>query len=108
MIRRPPRSTRTDTLFPYTTLSDLSRQQREQLLDGRVHCIGARRDLIEVGIGGSEARVAEQTLHLLQRVAQDKPVALHRHPRQCRLAQPRLAQQARYMTCNGGDKTWGT
>src|SRR3546814_11176101 len=24
MIRRPPRSTRTDTLFPYTTLSDLS------------------------------------------------------------------------------------
>src|SRR3546814_3916353 len=23
MIRRPPRSTRTDTLFPYTTLSDL-------------------------------------------------------------------------------------
>src|SRR3546814_7876353 len=24
MIRRPPRSTRTDTLFPYTTLSDLA------------------------------------------------------------------------------------
>src|SRR3546814_5345566 len=23
MLRRPPRSTRTDTLFPYTTLSDL-------------------------------------------------------------------------------------
>src|SRR3546814_13593173 len=35
MIRRPPRSTRTDTLFPYTTLfrsaRDLAaRQQREQ------------------------------------------------------------------------------
>src|SRR3546814_19652945 len=30
MIRRPPRSTRSDTLFPYTTLfrSDLSREQR--------------------------------------------------------------------------------
>src|SRR3546814_9038372 len=30
MIRRPPRSTRTDTLFPYTTLfqSELSRQKR--------------------------------------------------------------------------------
>src|SRR3546814_17449445 len=26
MIRRPPRSTRTDTLFPYTTLSDLEQQ----------------------------------------------------------------------------------
>src|SRR3546814_11540393 len=25
MIRRPPRSTRTDTLFPYTSPSDLSR-----------------------------------------------------------------------------------
>src|SRR3546814_183633 len=31
MIRRPPRSTRTDTLFPYTTLfrSDLGRQHLE-------------------------------------------------------------------------------
>src|SRR3546814_12245456 len=29
MIRRPPRSTRTDTLFPYTTLF--------RSLDGRVH-----------------------------------------------------------------------
>src|SRR3546814_17559738 len=27
MIRRPPRSTRTDTLFPYTTLSDLGGYQ---------------------------------------------------------------------------------
>src|SRR3546814_2667078 len=31
MIRRPPRSTRTDTLFPYTTLF------RSQPLDGRAH-----------------------------------------------------------------------
>src|SRR3546814_11674500 len=30
MIRRPPRSTRTDTLFPYTTLF------RSTLLDGRM------------------------------------------------------------------------
>src|SRR3546814_15619499 len=31
MIRRPPRSTRTDTLFPYTTLcrSDINRTRRE-------------------------------------------------------------------------------
>src|SRR3546814_10649104 len=27
MIRRPPRSTRTDTLFPYTTLSDLEEER---------------------------------------------------------------------------------
>src|SRR3546814_4998419 len=35
MIRRPPRSTRTDTLFPYTTLF-------------RSHC-GSRRDLTSTG-----------------------------------------------------------
>src|SRR3546814_4937922 len=29
MIRRPPRSTRTDTLFPYTTLFRSQRQRRE-------------------------------------------------------------------------------
>src|SRR3546814_9212187 len=30
MIRRPPRSTRTDTLFPYTTLSRSRRAERLQ------------------------------------------------------------------------------
>src|SRR3546814_13871946 len=37
MKRRPPRSTRTDTLFPYTTLvrSDRSRGFRRELKDGR-------------------------------------------------------------------------
>src|SRR3546814_1836018 len=37
MIRRPPRSTRTDTLFPYTTLfrSDLSRRSRHQTRGNR-------------------------------------------------------------------------
>src|SRR3546814_9036962 len=32
MIRRPPRSTRTDTLFPYTTLFRSSPPRREQFL----------------------------------------------------------------------------
>src|SRR3546814_19287054 len=31
MIRRPPRSTRTDTLFPYTTLFRALRQARDQI-----------------------------------------------------------------------------
>src|SRR3546814_11472181 len=44
MIRRPPRSTRTDTLFPYTTLfrsvviddgADVYRIDREQIADAR-------------------------------------------------------------------------
>src|SRR3546814_1519800 len=30
MIRPPPRSTRTDTLFPYTTLSDLADERRHR------------------------------------------------------------------------------
>src|SRR3546814_12490040 len=41
MIRRPPRSTRTDTLFPYTTLFRSNR-------DGRVLGRGPREDLRDV------------------------------------------------------------
>src|SRR3546814_14494415 len=49
MIRRPPRSTRTDTLFPYTTLfrSDrrrgtLSRERLYQLLQPRLRILEDR------------------------------------------------------------------
>src|SRR3546814_3344196 len=38
MIRRPPRSTRTDTLFPYTTLF---RSVRADLVGGNVHAARA-------------------------------------------------------------------
>src|SRR3546814_3447284 len=43
MIRRPPRSTRTDTLFPYTTLfrSDLRRRDRVRLHPGGDLCAAA-------------------------------------------------------------------
>src|SRR3546814_2095762 len=46
MIRRPPRSTRTDTLFPYTTLFR-SRQPNAVLEGGRDHdlSLGVRRRL---------------------------------------------------------------
>src|SRR3546814_19838625 len=40
MIRRPPRSTRTDTLFPYTTLfrsGGRNRTDADELLRGRSH-----------------------------------------------------------------------
>src|SRR3546814_14780928 len=67
MIRRPPRSTRTDTLFPYTTLfrsqtsaGGVPRQRREQEqrddvrdLDHRVH--GRTRGIL-VGIADGVAR----------------------------------------------------
>src|SRR3546814_3332743 len=41
MIRRPPRSTRTDTLFPYTTLfrsETLGLGQGAQTLEHRIRC----------------------------------------------------------------------
>src|SRR3546814_13306481 len=47
MIRRPPRSTRTDTLFPYTTLF------RSERLHGRRAVDIAERDMI--GMLGAEA-----------------------------------------------------
>src|SRR3546814_18491834 len=45
MIRRPPRSTRTDTLFPYTTLfrsmamgdQNIADEARSTVLDTRIH-----------------------------------------------------------------------
>src|SRR3546814_6399933 len=62
MIRRPPRSTRTDTLFPYTTLfrSLLRRvslllgrrvlaEERQRALRGRSHSLG--RDVAELRLG---------------------------------------------------------
>src|SRR3546814_9212057 len=36
MIRRPPRSTRTDTLFPYTTLFRSERVRLAELVGGQV------------------------------------------------------------------------
>src|SRR3546814_4731690 len=45
MIRRPPRSTRTDTLFPYTTLFRSVR-----------HAAGDRRDILRAGAPGDMRR----------------------------------------------------
>src|SRR3546814_1542771 len=44
MIRRPPRSTRTDTLFPYTTLF---RSVRHRLVRARARCPYDRQGRIE-------------------------------------------------------------
>src|SRR3546814_4756445 len=68
MIRRPPRSTRTDTLFPYTTLFRSAgqqaglRQHLEAVADAehRHALVGARDDLLHhrrVGRHGAAAQV---------------------------------------------------
>src|SRR3546814_6785510 len=46
MIRRPPRSTRTDTLFPYTTLFRSGAERVEQVVDVEAH-----RQVIDLGVG---------------------------------------------------------
>src|SRR3546814_8657218 len=48
MIRRPPRSTRTDTLFPYTTLFRARLGQRSQIApDGLVRGLEAQCELLD-------------------------------------------------------------
>src|SRR3546814_13923113 len=65
MIRRPPRSTRTDTLFPYTTLfrSEVARQSV-------LHILGVLRDRHSGAHRAEEARAlaAEMTAEQLRRV----------------------------------------
>src|SRR3546814_18680931 len=56
MIRRPPRSTRTDTLFPYTTLF---RSVREgALIFGRHHDTQPREQRDDIDREGDEERIA--------------------------------------------------
>src|SRR3546814_18693690 len=55
MIRRPPRSTRTDTLFPYTTLFRSREQQPRALAarkraDERVGQFGIEQELLEIAL----------------------------------------------------------
>src|SRR3546814_4081371 len=57
MLRRPPRSTRTDTLFPYRRSSDLSLRSASPLF----FCIATRllvADQAELAVGFDEAAVA--------------------------------------------------
>src|SRR3546814_8150023 len=48
MIRRPPRSTRTDTLFPYTTLFRSLLRDRELDIEGRERLYDEARELIHL------------------------------------------------------------
>src|SRR3546814_1998330 len=54
MIRRPPRSTRTDTLFPYTTLFRSALHQGEAVVDAPAGALG------EAGDDGEAVRLRER------------------------------------------------
>src|SRR3546814_3711414 len=58
MIRRPPRSTRTDTLFPYTTLFRSQRLSSlaAALLNGVGHTWRAMPQLAEADVAWNDAR----------------------------------------------------
>src|SRR3546814_251164 len=94
MIRRPPRSTRTDTLFPYTTLfrSPRGRPGREhQRRRPRCAALCRRRDLARDGDAEAAVAEAEPARRLrcrlavlrpyrfpdLEIVRQPRPVVLH-------------------------------
>src|SRR3546814_10489945 len=70
MIRRPPRSTRTDTLFPYTTLfrspahaADAGRSDPDLRRQPRPECRQPRRERTAGGRVGSGAAVARSEEH---------------------------------------------
>src|SRR3546814_12656838 len=84
MIRRPPRSTRTDTLFPYTTLFRASRHAHRQVVSVAIEdrsAVGGQRDVLEP-LGRTEGRVlgAAERLHLDQ--AGGDPTQAHEAPEQ--------------------------
>src|SRR3546814_20601243 len=68
MIRRPPRSTRTDTLFPYTTLfrSPAKRHRREQPGAMRAHADPIR-DIL--GVAGDRSLIVDNQFGSRSRAA---------------------------------------
>src|SRR3546814_9428763 len=79
-IRRPPRSTRTDTLFPYTTLfrSPVVGDQRRRRDGARAparsrqaHCNHIVRQRVPLSVDALQPRMAGE-----QRIGMTKPVAI--------------------------------
>src|SRR3546814_15247803 len=67
MIRRPPRSTRTDTLFPYTTLF---RSERQPVADEFEPVERALEHVERARIGRRHARPADQRGEQRNRIAE--------------------------------------
>src|SRR3546814_10224520 len=65
MIRRPPRSTRTDTLFPYTTLfrSKIDEVVTLKVLSGREVSIPYSRKMEENSLAGDRRKISSLIHH---------------------------------------------
>src|SRR3546814_18731622 len=62
MIRRPPRSTRTDTLVPYTTLFRSREADRRGLLDGTLLVVGTNAvEAYALEAGGFMPEIPDET-----------------------------------------------
>src|SRR3546814_18986403 len=89
MIRRPPRSTRTDTLFPYTTLfrspQVLDRMQRRQRIVAQAVAVERLLGEIEACAGGKAGKVEGVVLGKAQVVVIAQAVALQEGTRNQRL-----------------------
>src|SRR3546814_13773182 len=93
MIRRPPRSTRTDTLFPYTTLFRSQRLPNVRGLKGPLGCLTQARYGITWGpIGAAIACFSEATEYAKQRILFNRPIAANQ------AVQLKLADMARRIT----------
>src|SRR3546814_14974372 len=73
MIRRPPRSTRTDTLFPYTTLFRSTLRQRHASATGRTLRLAYRAK----GGARREVTISDSSIATLVRRVQDLPGQNH-------------------------------
>src|SRR3546814_13675352 len=60
MIRRPPRSTRTDTLFPYTTLVRSAKQRWGRTISERLGDAGILRQVQGLAASGSGNSIPEK------------------------------------------------
>src|SRR3546814_18747902 len=70
MIRRPPRSTRTDTLFPYTTLFRSEEESYRRAEEAQVH-------LLEYSLA---VHLAREPQRLVAKLPGTLPTRAKRHP----------------------------
>src|SRR3546814_10656765 len=79
MIRRPPRSTRTDTLFPYTTLFRSDRDRHALAADDAL-AVAQRRDRIdEAARAFGHSRLDEMLIALVVEAHRDDRSALRQN-----------------------------